>query len=209
MDATRSGLRRMVVAGSRLASRNASRLRLESATTPTDDNAVGFSSGDGEIDLDAIGIELNDALLALRGAKPSATGDGYTDCTRRDMTRSGFLASKAVKQVLSQLMAAMLDPKVPDIRVKGWLETVWQVLRLRKREIQNEGIDTPSDIPLMLRAMRSEAADNEAEARFLAEPNVDRLKARIQTLGNEIADDQRLHDALCQRYARLTIEAAK
>lgn len=210
---TLSGSRgRMVMVGRRQSLRNATPLALAPATAPAVIGSVGVSSvgDDGEIDLDAIASELSQDLVDLRGDMPAGTGDAYTDRTRQDMTpnAAGFVRSKAVKQVVSQLMAAMMDSKVPDIRVKGWLDQVWQVVRLRKREIQHGGVDAPSDLPLILRAMRSEAAGNEAEARMLAEPtNPALMRAWIQRTEQEIADDQRALDAVRQRLAHLTLVA--
>lgn len=160
-----------------------------------------------DADLRDMAQELTDSLLELRGVgNVPATGDPYTDRTRNDLQCG---KAKPVKMLLSQLIAAATDSRIPLTRVRGWLDLVWQVVKLRRREVNHEGFAAPSDLPLLLRAMRSEAVANESEAKHLADPaNVTLLKAHIRDLETEVADDLRILDVLRARVAQLTLCAA-
>lgn len=146
---------------------------------------------------------LNNRRKYLNHRRPKSR---YVDSLRRDMACGKV---RPARMLLAVLMADCEESDMPIGVVAGVFEKWAAVLKHYAKEARHDrelGVTAPSLLPLMLRAQRAEAVENEHELRVLDAPTVETIDGLLAANAVEREEEDLRNADLLDRRARLTLE---
>lgn len=200
----------LVDRGNRFASRNAIPIAAAASTTPS---VAGAENGTAPIRgasvLDELANALNSELLNnrrkyLNHRRPKSR---YVDSLRRDMACGKV---RPMRMILAVALADCEESDMPIGVVAGVFEKMANLLKAYAKEARQDqalGVTAPSLLPLMLRAQRAEAVENEHELRVMDAPDsIEAIDGLLAASAVERDAEDRRNADLMERRAKLTLE---